>query len=75
MIDRVTAKARRYAESVAENEMAAMKAEEHWIDNCVVFDVEGLGLLVYSLQVTSGKHEPRWVEHKAVVQLKLWEPS
>ena len=75
MIDRATAMARRQAESVAENEMAAMKAEEHWIDNCVVFDVEGLGLLVYSLQVTSGKHESRWVTHGEVRQIRLGEEA
>lgn len=75
MIDRATERARRYAESVAENELQAIKAEEHWLDNCVVFDVGGLGLLIYSLQVTSGKHEPHWVEHKRVIPLKLWEPA
>ena len=75
MIDRATAMARRQAESVAENELAAMKAAEHWLDNCIVFDVGGLGLLVYSLQVTSGRHEPRWVTHGEVRQIRLGEEA
>ena len=73
MIDRATAMARRQAESVAVPSLAAMKAEEHWLDNCVVFDVGGMGLLVYSLQVTSGRHEPRWVTHGEVRQIRLGE--
>ena len=38
-----------------------------------MFDVGGMGLLVYSLQVTSGKHEPRWVTHGEVRQIRLEE--
>lgn len=75
VIDEETRTARWYAQDLAEQELRAIKARERWPSNCVVFDAGPLGLLVYTFQVASGRHEPHWVDRQAVLQVKALEPE